>query len=102
LANFIPKIGVAANLPGIEQGSLLITSDEGKAYVDVSDSSRIAISNIFYGTCDTAAGTAAKVVNNVTGFHLNTGVMMAVKFSNNNTVANPTLNVNGTGAKALK
>lgn len=53
-----------------------------------------------YGTCSTAAGTAAKTVA-LTGFELVTGAKVSVKFTVTNTVANPTLNVNGTGAKAI-
>lgn len=55
---------------------------------------------IHYGTCDTAAATAAKVVA-LTGFTLVTGAKVAVKFAVTNTAANPTLNVNSTGAKAI-
>lgn len=54
-----------------------------------------------YGTCATAAATAAKVVA-VSGFNLVTGSRVTVKFTVTNTAANPTLNVNGTGAKAIK
>ena len=53
-----------------------------------------------YGTCSTAAGTAAKTVS-LTGFTLATGAIVTVKFTVTNTAANPTLNVNGTGAKAI-
>lgn len=53
-----------------------------------------------YGTCSTAAGTAAKTVA-CTGYALITGSEITVKFSNTNTAANPTLNVNSTGAKAI-
>lgn len=53
-----------------------------------------------YGTCSTAAGTAAKTVS-CTGFTLITGSEITVKFTVTNTAANPTLNVNGTGAKAI-
>lgn len=54
-----------------------------------------------YGTCSTAADTAAKTVA-VTGFNLVTGARVTVKFTVTNTAASPTLNVNGTGAKAIK
>ena len=54
-----------------------------------------------YGTCSTAAGTAAKTVT-LSGFNLATGAKVAVKFTVTNTAANPTLNVNGTGAKSIK
>lgn len=53
-----------------------------------------------YGTCSTAAGTAAKVVA-CSGFALITGAEITVKFTVTNTAANPTLNVNNTGAKAI-
>ncbi len=53
-----------------------------------------------YGSCSTPAATAAKVVP-CAGFSLATGASIAVKFTNANTAANPTLNVNGTGAKAI-
>lgn len=51
-----------------------------------------------FGTCDTAAGTAAKVVS-CTDFTLATGATILVKFTNANSASSPTLNVNGTGAK---
>ena len=54
-----------------------------------------------FGSCSTAAGTAAKVVS-CTGFVLGTGARITVKFTVTNTAASPTLNVNGTGAKAIK
>lgn len=54
-----------------------------------------------YGTCSTAAATAAKTVT-LNGFNLATGAKVAVKFTVTNTAANPTLNVNGTGAKSIK
>lgn len=53
-----------------------------------------------YGTCATAAATAGKVVS-LASFNLVTGARVMVKFTVTNTAANPTLNVNGTGAKAI-
>jgi microcystin-dependent protein len=55
------------------------------------------------GTCTTAAATAAKVVTltDVTDFELTKGTVIVVKFTNSNTAQNPTLNVNGTGAKSI-
>ena len=55
----------------------------------------------YYGTCATAAATVAKVVT-CSGFVLETGATIAVKFTYYNTGASPTLNVNGTGAIAIK
>ena len=54
-----------------------------------------------YGACSTAAGTAAKTVA-LSGFVLATGAEITVKFSATNTASSPTLNVNGTGAKAIR
>lgn len=53
-----------------------------------------------YGTCATAAATAAKVVTQAE-FSLVAGVIIGVSFTNVNTAVSPTLNVNGTGAKAI-
>lgn len=56
---------------------------------------------INYVTCDTAAGTAAKVVT-VTGLtSLTTGIRLLVKMTNKNTASNATLNINSLGAKPL-
>lgn len=52
-----------------------------------------------YGTCATAAGTAAKVVT-CTGFVLVAGARISVKFTNGSTsTGTMQLNVNGTGVK---
>ncbi len=61
------------------------------------------LSNIWYGTCSTAASTAAKVVT-CSDFTLTDGAVVLVRFTNTNTAAaaNLTLNVNSTGAKAVK
>lgn len=56
---------------------------------------------LWYGTCSTSAGTAAKVVS-CSGFKLVTGATIAVKFTNAQTsTSSITLNVNGTGAKTV-
>ena len=53
-----------------------------------------------YGTCATAAATAAKVVT-LANFVLFKGAQISVKFTYTNSVAKPTLNVNSSGAKAI-
>lgn len=57
-----------------------------------------------FGSCSTAAGTAAKTVtlSDSMTFTLAAGASVFVKFTNTNTVANPTLAVNGTTAKSIK
>lgn len=59
--------------------------------------------NVFYGTCPTAAGTAAKVVTTTNGdFALEEGNILFVKFTNATTYNGVvTLNVDGTGAKTV-
>lgn len=54
-----------------------------------------------YGTCSTAAGTAAKTVT-LANFVLATGAEVTVRFTVTNTASSPTLNVNGTGAKPIQ
>ena len=53
-----------------------------------------------YAVCSTAATTAAKTAD-ITNFVLAEGRTVKIKFANANTAANPTLNVNGTGAKPI-
>ena len=61
---------------------------------------------VFYGTCSTAAGTVAKVVEcaDFTADNLKAGTIIIVTFTatNSGAVANLTMNVNGTGAKHIK
>lgn len=56
---------------------------------------------VHYAVCSTAAPTAAKTAA-LSGFKLVTGAWAAIKFTVTNTAANPTLNINGTGAKAVR
>lgn len=56
------------------------------------------VGSTLYGTCETAAATAAKVAV-ITGFDtLETGVTVHIKFTNSNTVANPTLAIKATSS----
>lgn len=54
----------------------------------------------YYGTCTTAATTAAKVVT-CSGFALATGAEIEILFTYGNTATSPTLNINSTGAKSI-
>ena len=54
-----------------------------------------------YAVCSTAADTAAKAVS-IPGITLKTGVEITVRFSVTNSAANPTFNLNNTGAKAIR
>ena len=57
---------------------------------------------IFFGTCSTEGATAAKVVTCSSYDALTEGDLLVVLFSNTNSAANPTLNVNSKGDKAIK
>ena len=55
-----------------------------------------------YGTCDTAAATAEKVITvSGSGFSLAAGQMISVKFTTSNTASSVKFNVNSTGAKPI-
>ena len=57
---------------------------------------------MLYAICDTAAGTVAKVASLAAGsLSLKAGATVAVKFTYANTASSPTLNIAGTGAKAM-
>ena len=57
---------------------------------------------MLYATCGTAAGTVAKVATLASGtLSLKAGATVAVKFTYANTASSPTLNIAGTGAKAM-
>lgn len=62
----------------------------------------LPMGDFFYGVCSTGGGTVRKEVNVGSFFTLRTGITIYVKFANANSIANPTLNVNGTGAIAIK
>lgn len=54
-----------------------------------------------FAKCSTATGTAAKTVT-ITGITRTTGTRVTILFTNGCSVANPTLNVNNTGAAAIR
>ena len=66
-----------------------------------SNTHNITATQLPYGECSTAAGTAAKTVT-VPVFTLEKGATVIVKFTYANSASSPTLNVNSTGAKAIK
>ena len=63
------------------------------------------ISNTFYGTCDTVASTAAKIVKlvdtNTNAFAAITGMLLAVKFTYTNSATNSTLTLQTNGGGSL-
>jgi hypothetical protein len=81
-------------------GDLSTTGNTGSSSYSINDL------KIFYGTCDTAAATTAKVVvcPEFTASNLVAGTLIVVKFSatNSGAVGSITMNVNSTGAKNIK
>ena len=91
MAGFLTPSWVNGTSPAINATNLL---SMGQA---------IEIAEHPYGVCSSAANTVAKTVSidYSSTLSLFTGLTVRVKFTNANTAANPTLNVNGTGAKAI-
>ena len=70
--------------------------------VRVDDGAAGADGQMLYATCATASATVAKVATLAAGkLTLKAGATVAVRFTYANNAASPTLNVGGTGAKAI-
>lgn len=71
---------------------------KGLSTNDYTDAERC---KTIYATSSTGASTVIKLAP-ISGFKLFTGAGVRIKFNNGNSVDEPQLNVNGTGAKSLK
>ncbi len=111
----------STSVPSVSQGQYLwtrtvvtystgdTTTSYGVSYIgtdgqDGEDGQDGADGTTLYATCSTAASTATKIATitpTKSGFELTEGTIVSVKFTYTNTASNPTLNVNGTGAKAI-
>lgn len=79
---------------------LSATEERAQSSITITD---IEDGQTLYATSQTAATTAAKTATIQAGtFDLEAGAMVAVLFANKNTAANPTLNVNNTGAIPIR
>ena len=103
-----PKAGDNSKfLRGDATWSYAVTDIKQDGVNIVTDNTAEVVSPIGYYTCSTATSTAAKVGDYVSGAkysstYLPAGAMAMVKFTNANTAtANPTLNLNGSGAKSM-
>lgn len=72
----------------------------GGSLMGEADKIKLDNTNVAYGTCETAAATAEKVVtlSGNTNWALTVGAIIMVRFSVNNSASSVKLNVNGTGA----
>ena len=97
-ARFVDALGVVTSVNG-ETGDVTITASDLNALKGNAG-------GLFYGTCSTAAATAAKVVDcaDFTADNLKAGAIIIVTFTatNSGAVASLTMNVNSTGAKPIK
>lgn len=96
------KLKDAENHAG--NGTVHVTSAEKTTWNNKADGDHIHTPAIAYGTCDTVAATAEKVItlsNEFKNWKLEVGSIIAVKFTVTNTASNPTFNVNKTGAYSI-
>lgn len=76
-----------------------VASTSAAGFMSAADKIKLNATSGYYGTCSTAKGTAAKVVD-CSNYVLATGAVIYVKFTNANEYnGTATLNVNSTGAK---
>ena len=94
----VPLVGTAL---GTTNGNIVATDASGSLKPLGLTAANIAYWGNGGAICPTAKATAAKAVS-ISGFSLYTGVTVKVMFTYGNNVVNPTLNVNSTGAKAIK
>lgn len=95
------KIG---NVTKGDEASVTNRGNESSAILDFvlpkGDKGENGNRNIYYGTCNTAAATAAKTAT-IDGFVLEEGSRVLLKMQTNNSASSPTLNINNTGAKPI-
>ena len=87
------------------KGAAASTAEVINARIDPIENKSVH-TNIAYGTCSTAATTAAKVITiqtdaTSTPWELKKGSVIIVTFTKTNSASNPTFNVNRTGAKSV-
>ena len=75
-------------------------SHQERAQLEVTIGASKSTHTIWHGRCLTAEATAAKNAS-LSGFTLTENTIVKIEFRYKNTATNPTLNVNGTGAKPI-
>ena len=97
---------VAVNVPSDAKFTDTTYSDattSAHGLMSTTDKTKLNNTNIAYGTCSTAAGTAQKDVtlSGNTNWTLAAGSLICIKFSNTNTASNPKIKVGNTDAKSV-
>lgn len=95
--------GIAAGAEVNVQSDWNVTDSSSDAFIKNKPTIPTDTWKAYYGTCSTAAATAAKVVtvSSDQNFSLRVGTVIGVKFTISNTAGSVTLNVNSTGAKSI-
>ena len=87
------QVNVIDNLTSTSAGDAL-SANQGRLLNN-------SINGLGYGTCTTAQTTSTKI-GTFSGFVRKIGSLVWLRFTNANTAASPTLNVNGTGAASIR
>lgn len=102
LKQAIEHHGIAKPATAGTAGQVLgLDSNLDPAWVNQQGGGSSTNSPTYYGTCDTAAATVQKEVTIAGITELTTGLAIRVKFSNSNSVADPTLKLNTFAAAAI-
>lgn len=95
------KIATMSDIPTIPTLATVATTGDYDDLLDKPTIPTVGNAKTYYGTSSTSASTAAKTVT-CSGFTLETGATIFVKFTNANSYnGTATLNVNSTGAKDI-
>lgn len=94
LEQYLPKSGGEVSGPLIVQQPTESNHAATKQYVDMH------VTNSYFATCATEADTSEKVVD-AEGFVRTNGARITILFTNGNTAADATLNVNSTGGAPI-
>ena len=76
-----PKLTVASNLPSVENGSMIGTTDSGDLYID-ADGKRVKITDVITGTLSSIMDTVAPLPNKLY-FATDTHQLLQASYSNN-------------------
>lgn len=97
---FLCADGSWSTPPGKEYSD---ATESSNGLMSASDKIKLNQTNIAYGTCDTSSADPSKIVSLIgnSKWKPTEGSIIIVKFTNDNTAANPTLNVNDTEARPI-
>jgi hypothetical protein len=90
------------NLPTLALGEFGFVSETSELFIGSAVGNiPVGAGNHYSGKCSTAAATVAKTLD-IEGFVLRPSVRVSIMFTPANSAANPTININDTGAFAIR